>query len=299
MRFLKNYWDLIWGAVVGAVLCIIAHIELERIQLFYSIIILFLVSIGFFRTIRQAIDKQRNARKHTMIDSVVDTQQAIKALSLAQNPTKEGEKIGKIFIKIMEVLKNTMNKFKKFFEKFKGIVLAIALGILTIVEGCGGYINDLFGGGLVINGVEVLPLVTLVASIVVGIISDGWTKEQREKIKALFSKSSTNEIVQAEIKKKIKENEAKVKEFKVVLTTKKTELDNLNSEMETKVNTLSAKREMSTMTPQLATALEVQLAEIAVNDIKAKIAEKGKESAEVETTIANLNSTISALKTQL
>ena len=301
-RLLKKYWDLVGGAVVGALLCIIAHIQLEQVQLFYSIIILFLCSIGLFRTFKQAIEKQReksNEREHNIIDSMVDSQIAMKAVSIAQTPTKEGEKMGKLFINILEVIKNSMKKFKELFDKFKGIVLAIALGILTIVEGYGGFINEWCGGVLIINGVEVLPLVTLVSSVVVGIISNGWTKEQREKIKALFSKSSTNEIVQAEIKKTIKENEAKVKEFKIALATKQTELDNLNSELTARKNTYSAKVEMATMTPKLATDEDVKLADLAVKETDKKLVEKRKEIVELEQSIENLNSTISALKSRL
>ena len=90
-----------------------------------------------------------------------------------------------------------------------------------------------------------------------------------------------------------------MKEFGKVLSTKKMELDNLNSELEAKNNTLSAKREMSVMTPRLATDEDVHLAEIAVKEVEDKIKAKKAEIAEVETSIANLNSTISALKSQL
>lgn len=298
-KFFKKYWDLLGGAVVGSALCIVAHVKLERVQLFYSIIILFLCSIGLFRTIKQEFEKHRNERKKNIIDSVVDNQLAIKAVNIAQSPTKEGEKIGNFFINLWEALGIMSNKFKQFFDKFKGIILAIALGILTIVEGFGGFINGMCGGVLTINGVEVIPLVTLVASLVVGIISNGWTKDQKEKIKALFSKSSTDEIVHAEIKKTLKENETKVKEFGKVLASKQTELDNLETELEAKKNTHSAKVEMSVMTPRLATVEDVQLAEIAVRETEGKIAEKKKEIAELKNTISNLNSTIKALKSQL
>ena len=234
-----------------------------------------------------------------MLDTMVDGQQAVKAVRMAQHPTTDGELLGYLTIKLWEGLKSIMKKFKEFMDKFKGIVLSIALGILTVVEGFGGFINGMCGGTLTINGVAVIPLITLVSAIVVGIISNGWTKEEKEKIKALFSKSSTDENVLADIKKTLKENKAKEKEFNKILATKKTELDNLNGELVTKQNTLSAKRNMSVMTPQLATAEDVQLAEIAVNDTVKKIEEKKKEIAEVETTIANLTSTISALKSQL
>ena len=298
IKFIKKYWDLIGGAVVGVGMCIISHIQLERVQLFYSIIILFLVSIGLFRVIRQSIEKPRNERKHNIIDSVVDSQMAIKALSLAQSPTKEGEQIGKIFINLLEELKSIMNKLKQFFDKFKGYLLTIALAVLSVVEMCGGFINQLCGGVFTINGVEVLPVVTLACTALVGILSNGYTKEQREKIKALFSKSSTNELVQAEIKKSIKENTAKLAEFNKILSTKQTELANLQSELESAKNTHAAKKEMYGMIPQLATAEDVQLAANAVVDIEAKITEKAAEIKKVEATIEHLKTTLTALKSQ-
>lgn len=294
IEFLKKYWDIICGLVISVLVAILAEFQLYKIQLCYSIIILVLVSIGFFRII-----KQSRERKKTVIDNVIDGQTSVKAVNIAQNPTKDGEVLGEIVIKLWEGLKGIMKKLKVWFDKFKGIILSIALGILTVVEMYGGYIGGWCDGKLTINGIEVVPYVTLFASVVVGIISNGWSKEQKEKIKALFSKSSTDEIVMAEIKKTIKENEAKVKEFKSVLSTKKTELDNLNSELTAKKNTHSAKVEMAHMTPKLATEADVQLADIAVKDVEKKVAEKQKEIAEVEKSIENLNSTISALKSQL
>ena len=299
MDFIKKYWDIFGGIVIGLMMAVFAEFQLQAIQLCYSVIILILLSIGFFRMIKQAVDKSREKKRETLIDHFVDGQKAIKALSMAQNPTQDGEVLGQITIKLWEGLKSIMKKFREFFDKFKGIVLAIALGILTIVEGNGGAINAMCGGIFEIHGIDIIPLATLVASIVVAIISNGWSSEQMAKIKALFSKSSTDEIVLAEIKKTLKENESKVKEFGKVLVTKRTELDNLKSELEAKKNTHSAKVEMLNMTPQLATANDVKLAEIAVNDVSKKIFEKQKEIDEVEKTLANLNSTISALKSQL
>ena len=294
IEFFKKYWDIICGLVISVLVAILAEFQLYKIQLCYSIIILVLVSIGFFRII-----KQSRERKKTVIDNVIDGQPSVKAVNIAQNPTKDGEVLGEIVIKLWEGLKGIMKKLKVWFDKFKGIILSIALGILTVVEMYGGYIGGWCDGKLTIHGIEVVPYVTLFASVVVGIISNGWSKEQKEKIKALFSKSSTNEIVMAEIKKTLKEDEAKLKKFKGVLSTKQTELDNLNSELATQKNTHSAKVEMSVMTPRLATADDVKLAEIAVSETEKKIADKKKEIAEVETTIENLTSTIKALKSQL
>jgi uncharacterized protein (DUF697 family) len=149
----------------------------------------------------------------------VDGHQAVKAVRMAQNPTKDGEVLGYATIKLWEGLRMIIKKIKKLCDKFKGIALSVALGIVTVAEMYGGFINGLCGGQLTINGIEVIPLVTLGASIVVGIVSNGWTKEQKEKINALL-KSGTAEMVIAEAKKtETKKSEAK--------TNGKNELKNL------------------------------------------------------------------------
>lgn len=195
--------------------------------------------------------------------------------------------------------KKTMERIKTFFSKFKGYLLTISLAILTMAEMCGGYINSLCGGVLAIKGVPVLPLVTLVAATVVGIISNGYSKDQKEKIKALFSKSTTAELVLEEIKKTIKEKTAQLKQFNQALTTQEHELGNLETELATLTNTRQAKEEMFAMTPQLASAEDVQLAKNAVVDCQAKIEDKKAEIAKTNEMIKNLTTTINALKSQL
>jgi hypothetical protein len=298
MQLLKKYWDIFGGVITGVLLAVVAEFKLETVQLYYSILILILVCIGCFRLIKQERGKGQK-RKHNIIDDMVDGQKSIKAISLAQAPTEEGEKVGKIIIILWGVTKRTMEKLKTFFSKFKGYMLTIALAILTAVEMCGGFINSLCGGIWTINGVAILPIVTLVASIVVGIISNGYTKEQHEKIKALFSKSSTNELVLAEIKKTIKEKTAQLSQFNKMLVTQEHELTNFESELETLKNALSAKREMYAMVPQLATNEDVQLANNEVVNCSARIAEKKEEIKKTKATIETLTTTINALKSQL
>ena len=303
LGLIKKYWDIIGGLLAGIGLAFMAKFELESVQLYYSIIILVLVCIGVFRIIRQTIDKQREkkteTRKHNVIDSMVDSQKSIKAISLAQEPTKEGEKVGKLFVELWEVNKNIMKKLKTLMDKYKGYLLTIALGVLTAVEQYGGFINDIFGGALVVGGVKVIPIITLVATIVVGLLSNGFTKEQVEKIKALFSKIPSDEMVKEEMKKTLKSKTAQLSQFNKIFAVKEHELANLNTELETLNNTLQAKWEMHHMTPQLATDEDVKLAQNAVSECEAKIKTKSAEIAEVKATIENLTTTIGALKSQL
>ena len=303
MRFIKKYWDIIGGTLTGVLLAFVAKFELITVQLYYSIIILILVSIGVFKIIKQAIENQLKKkprdRKHNIVDDMVDAQRPVKAISLAQQPLREGEKLGKLILTTMRGAKRAMKKLKELFDKFKGYLLTIALGILTVIEMCGGFINDLMGEALTVNGVEILPIITLGCTIVVGLVSNGYTKDQRDKIKTLFQKSTTNELVLAEIKKSIKENDAKLKEFNKILIAKETELATLEAQLEGAKNTHEAKQEMFKMVPQLATAEDVQLAANEVVNIEAKIVEKKTEIESTQKSITNLTTTINALKNQL
>ncbi len=303
IELLKKYWDIISGVGSGLFLAVIAKFKLESVQLYSSIIILILVGIGVFRTLKQAIDKYREKkaaeRKHTLIDSMVDGQKSIKAISLAQSPTSEGEKIGKLIIKLCEVFKRNMNKLKTFFDKFKGYMLTIALAVLTVVEMYGGYINDLLGDALTVGGIELIPLITFVCAIVVGIVSNGFTKEQLQQIKALFSKSTTNELIKKKIKNQLETNTEKLKQSNKTLATKQHELANLESELTKLNNNLEANIGMFEMTPQLATEEDVQVAQNAVKECETKISAKQAEIDETKVMIDNLSTTIAALKSQL
>ena len=300
VAFIKRYWDIISGILAGATIAAIARFELEVVQLYYSIIILIIVCIGVFRIVKQETDKRRhNERKHTVVDAIVDVQKPIKALHIAQSPTQEGERLGEKIFELLRGVKPIMENFKNFFSKFKGYLLTLALFTLTLVEMCGGYINAAFGGVLTINGVEVLPMLTLASATIVGILSNGYTPEQREKIRAMFSKSNTNEIVRDNIKKTIKEKSGQLAQFNKVLTTQMHELANFESELETATNTLQAKKEMRAMTPQLATDADVQLATNEVNACNVKITAKREEIRKTNETIENLTTTIAALRSQL
>ena len=299
MAMIKRYWDIICGIIAGAIIALAAKFQLEIVQKCYSIIILFIVCIGFFRIIKQEVGKKINERKHNVIDAIVDAQKPIKAVMLAESPTKVGEGLGKKLIIISRGSKIIMEKLKVFFSKFKGYMLTIALALLGVIEMCGGFINELCGGVLVVNGIEILPIVTLGCVVVVGLASNTFTKEQAEKVKALFSKSSTNEIVQVEIKKTIKEKSAQLAQFNKTLTVQQHELSNLQSELESLNNTLAAKKEMNLMAVPLATEDDVRVAAEAVEACLKKIADKQAEIAETQTVIETTTTMIAALRTQL
>lgn len=300
VKFAKQYWDIIGGVVTGLALAILADFELHIVQLCYSVIILIIVCIGILRLVKQEIDKKvHSERKPNAIDTVLDGQKPIKAICLAQHPDTEGEKIGRKILFLWKGLKTIMQKLKTFFDKFKGYILTGALTVLSITEMCGGFIDSLCGGMFTINGIPVLPIVSGVAAAVVGGISNGFTTEQKEKIKALFSKSNADEIVQSYVKKAYKDNMAQLTQFNKALNTQEHELANLESELETLNNTLFAKKEMCAMTPQLATEEEVTLADNAVRECRGRISAKKCDIAKTKESIEKLDKMIADLKTKL
>jgi hypothetical protein len=192
-----------------------------------------------------------------------------------------------------------MKKIKVFFDKFKGYALTIALGVLTAIDMCGGYVSEVFGDALVVKGISVLPFITLVAAVVVGCISNGFTKEQRDQIKTMLKKPTSNEFIKTELRKQIKDNETKLKELNKILISKETELDTLDAQLVGAKNSHEAKKELYKMVPQLATAADVQLAANEVVNIEAKIVEKKNEIAKTQKSVDEVTTIINAAKTQL
>ena len=299
MNFLKKYWDIIGGFFTGITLSFLVSFNLDRIQLIYSILILVLVSIGVFKVIRQSIEKNiAKKRKETPIDTLVNVQKPVKAVNLAQYPTKEGEELGNLLLELWKGTTKKMKKLKEFFDKFKGFILSLSLMLLSIVEMCGGLINQLFDGKLTINGVEILPIVTLVCAVVVGCLSNSFTKEQWNRIKELF-KNNKNDLVIDEIKKQLKEDKVKLTQLHKSKDEKEKELSLLESQLKSANNTLEAKRQMYEMTPRLATREDVESSINGVNELQVKVNTKKSEISSLETEIENLTTIINALQSQL
>lgn len=130
MNVLKKYWDVFSGTTIGLVYSIIVDWNLDKIQLAYSIIILILVIIGFFRF----FIKKKN--KTDIIDKTLNTQKFTKAIHIAENPCQEGEELG-------ELVEETINGGKKMFKwisKNKGALISVLLIILSILEGIFNFI---------------------------------------------------------------------------------------------------------------------------------------------------------------
>lgn len=297
IRIIRENWDIIVGGGIGVVLTVLSDFKLQKIQLCYSVIILILASIGIVRVFKQALDKRYKRKEHSIIDAVLDSNKTIKVIGNAEAFEEEGERVGRTIINIMGVTK--MGKFKEFFSKFKGYMLTIVLTLLTILEMCSGYINELCGGTLTVKGVEVLPIATLVLAIIVGMLSNGFSSEQIKTLKSLAGNKVTNGLVVAEMKKNIKANEEKLSQLNKEYKLKIKELKELEVDIVDAKNTYEALTQMEKMIPQLATAEEVKLASNEIVNVQTEINAKKKEINEVGENIKILETTINAIKAQL
>lgn len=299
---IKKYWDIISGIFTGLLLSYLVSFRLEKIQLLYSIVILMLVCVGLFKVIRQTFDKKR---KPTVIDSLVDHQKSMKAISLAENPTKLGEHLGEMVIETCKGGNKLMNKFKIFLEKFKGYIATVCLAILTVVEFCGGYLSALCNDFFVINGIHIIPIVTLICTVIIGLMSNTFTKDQLEQIKKLFNSlknkdsNVTNDLVKNEIKNKIKVNNDELKRLNKDVANKENDIKKLETELNSAKQTVIAKEQMFGMIPKLATAEEVEAAKKNVVEINNKLAEAKKTLENLKNKVTSLETENNALKSQL
>ena len=300
IKFIKKYWDLIIGFVAGVSLAVLSRFKIDKISLINSILISILLSVGVLKIIKETIEKTK--RRDTVIDKMLDHQTPMQAIKLASDPTEDGEEVGKNVIILLGVFKQFMEKLKTLFDKFKGYILAICMMILSMVELCGGYINDLCGGVFTVHGVEVLPIITLVASTVIGLISNGYTKDQKEKIKALMTKTSSgakNQIVANEITKTLKTKESELKDLNKKLATQEKELEVITKKFDEMKNTYDAKVQMNGMTPQLATSDEVKSSYENMKQAKLNVDAQNVEINKTKAVIDTTKTMINALKSQL
>lgn len=112
---IKRYWDILGGTITGLFLSIIAKWKLDSIQLIYTEIILILVCIGLFKVLKNGIDNFTKGRKKIVVDKLVENQKPMKAITLANEPTKTGEELGEVLIDTMKGGKKIMEKLKKLF----------------------------------------------------------------------------------------------------------------------------------------------------------------------------------------
>ena len=288
MNFIKKYLDLIIGGCSGIILSILVKFNLQKIQLCYSIIILILVSMGLCRMIKKEIEKRKGlkSRNSTVIDKAIDTQTSIKAVELAYHPMRLGEDIGYLYIDILKKGRKGMRKFKVFLDKFKGYIISTLLLILGLVEAFGNYIIVLVGNKFVVNGVNMVALVVLLASLIVSMFSNKLTKEQKLILKP--KKSEADISMSKEVKKTYDELALKLKCYKDELVKKEKMYDDMKAEVNDDMSAYSAKFNIQQSVPGLDLKTEIEDLVNAIKDKKVYVANLQKEIDELKTNIKGI-----------
>ena len=194
-----------------------------------------------------------------------------------------------------------MEKIKEFFDKFKGYLLTFLLGLLTIIEMCGGYINEMLGGVLTVNGIDLLPVITLVASLIVGVLSNGFTKEQWCNIKKLVaaSKSPTNDLVKKEINSQVKQLQDLNKEYEKEIASLEKEKAIAEKNVLKARNNYEAKAQLNKEFPQITTSSVVEAAREVLNKFELDLTTANSKIEELKNKIDVNKLTINTLKSRL
>lgn len=121
IQFLKHYWDILGGTLLGVIITAFCKWQIEKMQLAYSLIILILVFIGFLKVIFSDYENAKKESEEKLHDDVLhkiaNSQIPIKAINISQNPTQDGEELGQLVLRTLtKGKKNKMKKIKNFFK---------------------------------------------------------------------------------------------------------------------------------------------------------------------------------------
>lgn len=125
----KHSFEIISCTVIGVGVGVMVKWETEKIQQIYSVLILILLLMGFFKTLakpKEAINSNTQESVKTtqdnldLVEFLISKQKPLQILELSQNPTQEGEELGEIFLNQMKGGKKRMEKFINFWKNVWG-----------------------------------------------------------------------------------------------------------------------------------------------------------------------------------
>ena len=215
LRLFKKYWDVLGGTALGIGISYIVQFKLDSIQLTYSIILLVLVCIGLFEVVRIPIDKSKETKKRkNLVDTMVDNQTAMKAITIIQNPMKPGAELGQLII-------DTKNEVKKMIRWIKNNIGALVTFILAVLTCIVEFVPQL---GLVwdVNGYNMVTIITGSAAILVGLFTSGFTSSSLQE--------AINKAKETIKDSKITEDEKDKKYLSYIIKDNEKELEKLNKE---------------------------------------------------------------------
>lgn len=245
---IKRYWDILGGTITGLFLSIIAKWKLDSIQLIYTEIILILVCIGLFKVLKNGIDNFTKGRKKIVVDKLVENQKPMKAITLANEPTKTGEELGEVLIDTMKGGKKIMEKLKKLFvwigkywQQLLGIVSAIseyALYVYALVCDKLNFILQYLpqnnalqicgkvGIGIIVLLVVALQIRNMCKWVGVGSVekANEYLASKKEEVKSKLSASAKENV-----KKVVKDYQSQLKKVEKTISSLETQIKEVDS----------------------------------------------------------------------
>lgn len=245
---IKRYWDILGGTITGLFLSIIAQWKLDSIQLIYTEIILILVCIGLFKVLKNGIDNFTKGRKKIVVDKLVENQKPMKAITLANEPTKTGEELGEVLIDTMKGGKKLMKKIKdvfvwirKYWQQLLGIVSAIgeyALYVYALVcdklnfilqylpQNNAWQICGKVGIGIIVLLVVALQIRNMCKWVGVGSVekANEYLASKKEEVKSKLSASAKENV-----KKVVKDYQSQLKKVEKTISSLETQIKETDS----------------------------------------------------------------------
>lgn len=294
LNLIKKYWDLFSGTILGLMLSAFVSFKIEKIQLIYSVIILVLLCIGLFKVVKNSVTKSMK-RKKIMIDRIVENQKPMKAIIMAQNPTKQGEELAEVLIDTMKGGKIIMKKIKdvfiwigKYYQQLIGLIgalgYAVLVTIMLIYDKFGFILNRLpqtfawqLGSKIAIGALSTIAVIFSVRNQVkwVGLGSLDTARKYLEELANSNSKK-LSPTAKSSLKKALKTCKKTLADYKKDLETKqhnKTKLETQISDLKELIKLgVGSNEELQDVSNSLATQ-KVYIADLEtkINDLQSQI----------------------------
>lgn len=219
---------------------------------------------------------------------MVDSQKPIKATQMAEDPTKEGEELGHLLLDIKKRI--TMKGFKLFIKKYGFYILSGTLLVYGVLEYFFGFTNNLFGGKVAIKGLNLIPIILLIAANVLGSLA---TPVKRVK------KVKKNPAVLEALKNALKETKEQLKLATKVYEKKKVECKELKESREKAGKELTNAREVYSLNLGLVNTETLNTLFAKVDNLSIQIDEKVKDLNDAFETKEKLVEKVNTLKKQI
>lgn len=145
MKFLKRYWNLWGGVLIGIFIAWVKHFSKESMDLISSAIVMTITLIGALTFLKSSFNSNKNKQKKEVEDPFekATTLSQVKHINMALNPSQVGIEFIRTIDETLTIMKEgkQMNKFKKFFKWLWGnkctliniIVSVCAIGLINFM----------------------------------------------------------------------------------------------------------------------------------------------------------------------